>query len=814
MFQKNFLKLHCCLSLLIVFSSTLFSQNLLPKKHIHAIKTIEQIYIDGKLHESVWSSAQSATDFVQFFPHPGEASERQTKVHILYDDEALYIGAQLFDEMEKVDKDLSERDDIRISDWFGISFDTYQDGRNGFEFRLSAAGVQADFLINTYFDDWDAVWESAVYHGNDQWTLEMKIPFSELRFINDADKEWQVNFSRKTQRDQELAYWNPVDPLENGVLRQGGILRINALVDTPLNLSATSYAAGTTEKYENFPLRTTQMTSIDLKYGINTAFTFDTKLLPDIGYSLFGTQTTDFRFSNEINYAQNRQFNTEGGRMFSRANLFSEGRPLYYPSYSFDIFPLLSPGETIINKPRTIPQTINASKFSGRTKRGTGIGVYNAITAPTFFETVTVQRESKKIEAHPLTNYNVVVLDQNLPNNSFISLTNTSVMRNGAAYDANVIGLQYVIRDRKARFSFGGEAAISQQLYGYSTRLGHKLNLSLSKIRGNWRFGLAFQDRSPDYDQSDLSFSSINTFRYYSGSASYNRFQPRRKIINASYSLSGRYSADYFSNNYQELLIENRISITNKKLTNFRIYQAFRPMKSQLPLEVDNINRYFFVQARYAMNASIQLNQARRFSLGSNVSFNNYSRSNAIRLSWSIAPQIRISDRLNASYDLDLIYSNNSFDLDFRQGDDFFFDRTKSYNANQSLSINYSFNKNMTLSIRGYFLGPDQRSYSTEVLLPDGTLAIFRPVVLKDFDKSARMFADLNLRWRFAPGSDFYISWRQQHNDISTQFVAQNGATSFLDLLDDIDNRFVLSMRVAYYINAKTAKSLNRRRFN
>ncbi len=808
MFQQNFLKLHCCLSLLIVFSSTLFSQNTLPKKQIHAIKTIEQINLDGKLQEPIWSKAQIATEFVQFFPNPGAAAQRKTLVKMVFDDEALYIAAQLFDEMDQVDMDLSERDDIRISDWFAMSIDTYKDGRNGFEFRISAAGVQSDFITNAYFDDWDAVWESRVYHGNDHWSLEMKIPFSELRFTNETIKEWQINFVRKTQRDQELVYWNPVDPLENGVLRQGGILHIESPLQTPLNLSTTSYAAGTTEKYEDNSLRTTQLASIDLKYGINTAFTFDTKLLPDIGYSLIGTYIAPHLLHHEVNYTQHRQFSTEAGAIFSRANLFSEVRASVSPFYRHNNLPVLAPGDVIKTWARSTPLTINASKFSGRTKRGTGIGMYNAVSAPNAYEVENIQGELRSIQVQPVTNYNVVVIDQNLPNNSYIAFTNTNVMRNGNTYDSNVTGLEYDIRDRKVRYSLRGQAALSQQFYGDSTNLGHKLNLSFSKISGNWRFNAGYQANSPDYNQSDLSYYTYNNLKSYSASVTRHVFQARKRIINATYSLNARYVADYLSNNFEELLVENRVNITNKKLTNFRIYQAFRPKKNPAPLDVVNIERYFFVQARYSINASLQSNQAKRFSLGSKVSFSNYSRSNGIRTNLSITPQIRISDRLNASYNLMFLYNNNSFDFDFRQGDDFFFDRTKSFSSNQSISVNYSFNKDMTLSLRGTFLGPDQESYSSEILLPDGTLVIFNPLVLKDQNRNARMVAAMNFRWRFAPGSDFYINWGQQHYDISTDYDFQNGVSSVGNFLEDIDNRFILTMKVAYFINAKSVKKL------
>ena len=59
--------------------------------------------------------------------------------------------------------------------------------------------MQKDAVIynDVYQDDtWDAVWESAVGRDEGGWTVEMRIPFSQLRFPHADVLTWGVNAQR------------------------------------------------------------------------------------------------------------------------------------------------------------------------------------------------------------------------------------------------------------------------------------------------------------------------------------------------------------------------------------------------------------------------------------------------------------------------------------------------------------------------------------------------------------------------------------------------------------------------------------------
>ena len=151
-------------------------------KTLQAVKTLNPPKIDGNLNEDVWKNAPVAKNFIEATPKFGDTSIFKTEVKVLYDDEAIYIGAHLYDDPKLIRKQLTERDNENEKDvdLFGVVFDTYNDKQNGFAFTLTSANVQSDYKVSsnqvlssdnnnsnnntgggTTFDpSWDAVWDS------------------------------------------------------------------------------------------------------------------------------------------------------------------------------------------------------------------------------------------------------------------------------------------------------------------------------------------------------------------------------------------------------------------------------------------------------------------------------------------------------------------------------------------------------------------------------------------------------------------------------------------------------------------------------
>jgi hypothetical protein len=189
---------------------------------------------------------------------------------------------------------------------------------------------------------------------------------------------------------------------------------------------------------------------MDVKWGINESFTMDATLVPDFGQVI--SDNTILNLSPyEVRFQENRPFFTEGTELFNKAGLFYSRRIGLTPTGFYDVQGRAAADSNIeIIKNPSVSQLINTIKFSGRNKKKLGIGVFNAVSAPMFASIKNKQTNAiEKIQTGPLTNYNVLVLDQALNGRSSITFTNTNVLRDGLAADANVSALDFTIFDKK-----------------------------------------------------------------------------------------------------------------------------------------------------------------------------------------------------------------------------------------------------------------------------------------------------------------------------------------------------------------------------
>ena len=179
-------------------------------QQVRAVRLSQPVTIDGELREPFWHSAERVTGFVQRDPTEGAVATESTVVYIAYDDAALYIGARLYDaHPDSIVARLARRDQGTNSDRFQVFIDPYHDKRSGFYFGISAAGTLYDgTLFNDEWDDdsWDGVWEGKVTRDATGWTAEMRIPYSQLRFVRHTQYVWGINFRRDIARKNEFDY--------------------------------------------------------------------------------------------------------------------------------------------------------------------------------------------------------------------------------------------------------------------------------------------------------------------------------------------------------------------------------------------------------------------------------------------------------------------------------------------------------------------------------------------------------------------------------------------------------------------------------
>ena len=279
MLQKAKFKLLSTAVLLIVLTNpvaavdgnTVFNKKgnnpALDKKRLPAVKVVESPRIDGSLDDLVWQKANIATDFIQYSPLNGTKSDFITEVKILYDNNALYIGAMMYDPSpDSIYTELGERDsDFMLNaDQFSVDISPYNDGNNGATFKISVSGVQSDRPPRNRMrmghrgggDTWDAVWESKTAIVENGWIAELKIPYSAIRFPKDSLQTWGINFWREVRRNREQSSWNYVNREIGTTFNHLGELIDISNIEPPLRLSLTPYVSGYLERYNSDPVCT------------------------------------------------------------------------------------------------------------------------------------------------------------------------------------------------------------------------------------------------------------------------------------------------------------------------------------------------------------------------------------------------------------------------------------------------------------------------------------------------------------------------------------------------------------------------------
>ncbi|MBC7438385.1 MAG: carbohydrate binding family 9 domain-containing protein, partial [Flavobacterium sp.] len=545
------------------------------KKTLQAKYTSENISIDGKVSEEAWKTADNATDFIMYEPDNGKpiSKSKKTNVKILYDNNAVYVSAILYDEEpNKIARELTNRDEFGVADVFSVFINGNNDGQQNFRFFVSAAGVQMDCLATESNEDfnWDAIWDSQVKITDFGWVVEMKIPYAALRFSKESKQTWGLNFRRDIKRgalDQSYT-WNFVDTKIGAVITQEGILEGIENIKTPTRLFLIPYTSAYYQK-DDYSADKTFKAGMDIKYGINDAFTLDAILVPDFGQTKFDNAILNLE-PFEQQFDENRSFFTEAADLFSKGNLFYSRRIGGEPNTE----PTVNANEELTEYPSST-DLLNAVKVSGRTQQGLGIGFLNAITEKTFATIENIDTgETRKEIIEPLVNYNVLVMDQRFNQNSSVTLVNTNTVRNGDFRDANVSALVFDLNTKANTYKLSGDFKYStvkdNDFYtllnnGLENYDGFKTQLNFAKTSGKYRYLLSGKYLSESYDVNDLGIIFINN--YHSGYAemSYRIINPSRIFNSFKASQNINVEIQNTTGKFQEAWYQAKFAAINKK---------------------------------------------------------------------------------------------------------------------------------------------------------------------------------------------------------------------------------------------------------
>ena len=258
------------------------SLNDAPRPHAEAVRATGSIQIDGSLDEATWDDAFVIDRFIQLRPFPGALVSEHTEVRILYDDENLYVGAELYDSNPSaIVRSPLQRDNTTAQGaTFAISLDTFLDKRNGAVFFFNAGGVIRDVQTAEDGRVRNIAWNSAAnvktrVHDRG-WTLELLIPWTSLRFDGSREEQiWGMHLFRRIRRKNEEAMWAPVDRgwTTYNVSRAGTLGGLDG-IQPGRNLSVKPYVVSS--RSTGFLQLDTESDfdgGADIKYGITSGVT-------------------------------------------------------------------------------------------------------------------------------------------------------------------------------------------------------------------------------------------------------------------------------------------------------------------------------------------------------------------------------------------------------------------------------------------------------------------------------------------------------------------------------------------------------------
>jgi hypothetical protein len=580
--------------------------------------------VDGRLDEPEWSEARTAASFTQSVPSSGAPATERTEARVLADDDALYVGVRLHDSRpDSIARTLARRDSDDIySDWVTVFVDSYHDRRTAFAFAVNPAGVQADALhFNDVSEDatWDAVWESAVRVDSAGWSVELRIPYSQLRFgrcrVSEAACFWGLNLSRKIARRGETSYWAPRPPSAPAFVslfgELGGVAGVaRARRGEVVPFISASATRSPVVDADPFARELEGRTSVgaDLRLPLPAGLTLAATVNPD-----FGQVEADPAVVNlsafEVQFPERRPFFVEGTDIFrfGRTVTFNDNSETqFFYSRRIGRAPQRSVGAGAEHVDVPDESTIlGAAKVSGRTAGGWSIGLLGATTARERARVADATGARNELTVEPLTGYLATRLRRDLRGGqTVLGGLLTAVHRDlgdaaladllardavvaGADFEHSWKGREWTVSGFLAGSRVSGEAPAIDLLQRSSTRFfqrpdarnltydptrrslgGHFGALSVARQTRRVGASLTYEETSPGFEVNDAGFQTRADYRSISTGLQYRRDEIGRFFRAWSAQGYGTQSFDFDGH-----LLEHRYSLVSEGL--FRNFWSF-----------------------------------------------------------------------------------------------------------------------------------------------------------------------------------------------------------------------------------------------
>ena len=467
----------------------------------------DRIKLDGHLDDGAWTKAQSGNGFKVWEPDRGTTPSEDTVFKVAYDEDAIYFGVACIEkDPSKITARLSRRDRFSNSDVVSVYIDPYLDHTTGYNFQVNPLGV----LLDSYMyndgdrdDNWDAVWEAQTYRDQDGWYVEMKIPFSAIRYRTAPSMTWGLDVYRTEHGRGLESAWVTWDRAAKGfVSRWGQVTGIQG-IPSPRQLEIMPYtltrftdpSASFGEKKETFGNM-----GADLKYGVTADLALNATVQPDFGQVEADPATLNLS-PFETFYDEKRPFFIEGSQLFGHPdfNLFYSRRIGTGDPNSRIRYAAKLTGKAAGNT--TIAALDASSDITGRGQ------AHNLLKNGDRLSRYFVGRFGRQ--------FNGGLQRFNLMGTATLNTANRDVFGDYASREAYTGGVDFDLFSKNRTYNIQGsvvssivdpEASASESTDTGAKSYGSGGSLDIRKVGGQWRTGVNGRWESAKLDINDLGY--------------------------------------------------------------------------------------------------------------------------------------------------------------------------------------------------------------------------------------------------------------------------------------------------------------------
>jgi len=800
----------------LLFFSLNFSQE---RKTIDVQRFEQPPKIDGILDDEQWKKTKPAKNFERWMPNNGlsEQPGYENFVYMGYDNNAIYIAGK-FNNPNPIPKEFSQRDDIWEvnAETFFIGLNPYDDNTNYQGFQITSAGTVGDTFTTEEItpEDWDfdTVFESSVKIIESGWSVELKIPYSALRFPSKKIQKWAINFGRKIVETGEIYTWNFIDNKTRKFADSKGMTSELNNISPPLRLFFYPYIQSSVDVKKNSSPLSAYSAGMDLKYGINNSFTLDATLIPDFGQVTFDDEELNLSpFEQEFD--ENRAFFTEGASLFKKADGGGSGRSgnFFYSrrigeEISFNENDFLNNNETLIGYDLK-PDLINSIKLTGTTNSGLSIGLINSITNSAYARIKNEQtNEFRKEKIAPLTNYNVITLTQQVLNEfSTLTFSNSNVNRSGFEFkNSNNSAFVFDLFDNKRKFNLIGNIYSSDSPSNRDTK-GFRGALRISEITGSFRYSLGWRGVDANYYQNDLGFYRFRNSQSFYTTIRYQTFRPSNWYENFSSYLYVSERSRFYPKILKSRGGRLGINITTLNLHKIGIdldytsnYKNYDEPRKEDTFIMDPAEIEFQFEFSSDTRKKIKYGFEFQYLFADGEDFNEKKT----ETEFGLGIGVRASNKLN--FELEFGNSNKSDDVGYvyKENNEVYFGLrdVKSIENNMSLNYNFDSYKSINLKLRQFWSSAKYENIFF-MLGSDGRREISTKNIT-DYDPNTNFNLwnfDLGFNWEFAPGSKATLLYRNNlFNQDNLSGISYYSSTK--ELFEKPLNHQI-SLRINYFID-------------